>query len=31
MQVIKNLNSFNHEEVNVTDPFEYLYILQLLG
>ena len=31
MQVIKNLNLEIYEEVNVTDTFEYLYILQLLG
>ena len=31
MQVIKNLNLEIYEEVYVTDPFEYLYILQLLG
>ena len=31
MQVIKNLNLEIYEEVNVTDPFEYLSILQLLG
>ena len=31
MQVIKNLNLEIYEEVNVTGPFECLYILQLLG
>ena len=31
MQVIKNLNLEIYEEVSVTVPFEYLYILQLLG
>lgn len=31
MQVIKNLNLEIYEKVNVTVPFEYLYILQLLG
>lgn len=31
MQVIKNLNLEIYEEVNVTVPFEYRYILQLLG
>ena len=31
MQVIKNLNLEIYEEVNVTVPFEYLYILQVLG
>lgn len=31
MQVIKNPNLEIYEAVNVTVPFEYLYILQLLG